>query len=253
MVPYFTQDGITLYHGDYASVLAELPVLGATLVLVDPPYGCTSLSWDKNSDYNWLYSIERHIRPETSLWCFGAMSNFLSAGALFTRAGWRYAQDVVWQKHNGSSFQKDRFRRVHEHLVQFCRTDSKWADVYKDVQYTMDAKAKTVHRRTSSSHTGKISGGEYKSVEGGPRMMLSVLAVKSCHGYAQHPTQKPLGILDPVIRYSCSASGLVLDPMMGSGSTLVAARDAGRYAVGIEKDERYCEIAANRLLKQNTI
>jgi site-specific DNA-methyltransferase (adenine-specific) len=64
---------------------------------------------------------------------------------------------------------------------------------------------------------------------------------------ALHPTEKPLGILAPLIAYSCPPGGAVLDPFAGSGSTLEAARASGRHAIGIEADERYCEVAARRL------
>jgi site-specific DNA-methyltransferase (adenine-specific) len=62
-----------------------------------------------------------------------------------------------------------------------------------------------------------------------------------------HPTEKPLGILDPLIRYACPPGGLVLDPFAGSGSTLDAARQSGRRAIGIEGREDYCEAAVRRL------
>jgi DNA modification methylase len=66
-------------------------------------------------------------------------------------------------------------------------------------------------------------------------------------GRAVHPTQKPLGILSPLIRYSVPGGGLVLDPFMGSGSTLLAARQLGRRAIGIELDEGFCRAAVRRL------
>ena len=82
----------------------------------------------------------------------------------------------------------------------------------------------------------------------GTRLMTSVLDVRSMHRNGGiHPTEKPLGLLDPLIRYGCPVGGLVLDPFAGSGSTLDAARQAGRRATGIEADERYCEAAARRL------
>lgn len=61
-----------------------------------------------------------------------------------------------------------------------------------------------------------------------------------------HPHQKPVNVLRKIIKYSDTA-GIVLDPYMGSGSTLIAAKDMGRPAIGIEAEERYCEVAANRL------
>lgn len=94
---------------------------------------------------------------------------------------------------------------------------------------------------------GDIERGEYQSHDGGPRLARSVQRVRSCHGHAVHPTQKPLGILEPLLRYSVPPGGLVLDPFAGSGSTLLAAKQLGMLAVGVEVDERYCEVAARRL------
>jgi site-specific DNA-methyltransferase (adenine-specific) len=80
--------------------------------------------------------------------------------------------------------------------------------------------------------------------------MRSVIEVSNCHGIAEHPTQKPVGIIDPLLRYSCPPGGSVLDPFMGAGSVLIAAKALGLRATGIEIDERYCEIAAKRLSQE---
>jgi site-specific DNA-methyltransferase (adenine-specific) len=77
--------------------------------------------------------------------------------------------------------------------------------------------------------------------------MRSVIAVRSMHGRALHPTEKPVGILDPLIRYACPPGGTVLDCFAGSGSTAEAARLTGRKAILIEADERYCELIARRM------
>ena len=64
-------------------------------------------------------------------------------------------------------------------------------------------------------------------------------------------TQKPVDVVLPLIQYSCPPGGLVLDPFMGSGTTLVAARQLGRRAIGIESEEKYCELAVERLRQQH--
>lgn len=235
MKPYYDEGGITIYHGD----CRDLVLPAVDVVIADPPYGETSLVWDRWPS-NWL----AHAAGWTdSVWCFGSVRMVLEHADEF--CGWQFAQDIVWEKHNGSGFAADRFKRVHEHVLQFYR--GPWARIYKDPQFTDDATSRAVRRKERPPHTGEIENSTYQSFDGGPRHMRSVLRVRSEHGNAVHPTQKPLGILHPLIGYSCPPGGIVLDPFMGSGSTLRAAKDVGRRAIGVEVDERYCEIAARRL------
>jgi len=210
--------------------------------ITDPPYGETSLIWDR-WQANWPSHVIEALPLTTSLWCFGSMRMFLDHRDAF--AEWSYAQEIVWRKHNGSGFHADRFRRVHELVTHWYR--GAWGDVYKDPQYTMDATARTRRSKASPTHTGNIDATPYVSEDGGPRLQQSVIEVRSMHGKAVHPTEKPIGILDPLIRYSTKPGDTILDPFAGSGSTGMAAKALGRKAVLIEADERYCEIAARRL------
>ena len=236
MEPYYEHGGITIYHGDCRELL---PSLKADAVVTDPPYGDTSLEWDERS-VSWIGSV---AAPQ--VWCFGSFRFWMVAADQFVSDGWTYAQEVVWEKQNGSSFHADRFRRVHELAVHWYR--GKWGDIYREVPTTNDARGRTVRRKERPPHTGKIEDSTYTSVDGGPRLMRSVQRVRSCHGSAVHPTQKPVGIILPLIQFSVPELGTVLDPFMGSGTTLRAAKDLGRKAIGIEIEERYCEIAAKRL------
>lgn len=234
--PYYQDDFVTLYHGDCREILPDIGQVDA--VVTDPPYGDTSLGWDRPVA-GWLDLIEA---PQ--LWCFGSMRFWLEHGADF-REGWTYAQEIVWEKHNGSGFHADRFKRVHELAVHWYR--GRWASLHREPPVTFDAAPRTVRRKRRPPHMGEIDGGSYRSEDGGPRLMRSVLRVRSEHGRAQHPTQKPLGILVPLISFSVGADyDRVLDPFAGSGSTLLAAKQLGRQAIGIEVEERYCEIAAQR-------
>lgn len=244
MTPYYDEDGITIYHGDCREAMETISPLGVDMVLADPPYGDTSLPWDRLVA-GWLPIVTRVVPERAPLWCFGSLRMFLRVSEDFDSAGWRLAQEIVWEKHNGSSFHADRFKRVHELAVQYYR--GAWGDVWKKPITTRDATRRTVRRKERPPHTGDIANSTYVSADGGPRLARSVMQVRSCHGHAQHPTQKPLGILTPLIEYSCPFEGLMLDPFVGVGSSLVAAKRLGRRAIGIEREERYCEIAAKRL------
>lgn len=237
--PYFEEGGITIFHGDCREILPVLSPVDA--IVTDPPYGDTSLDWDRMVR-GWMDAAEQ---VTSNLWCFGSFRMFAEMFRKGECSRWNLAQEIIWEKHNGSGLLNDRFRRVHELAVQLYRGE--WASVFKSPVMTTDATARTVRRKKKPPHFHQIGEGNYMSIDGGPRLMTSVISVRSCHGSAEHPTQKPVGIVDPLLRYSVPPGGIVLDPFMGSGTTLVAAKALGMRAVGIEIDERFCEVAANRL------
>jgi site-specific DNA-methyltransferase (adenine-specific) len=212
------------------------------VVVADPPYGETSLDWDK-CVAGWLDEVSRVLKPSGSVWCFGSLKFFIDRASDF--AEWTIAQDVLWEKHNGTNTFNDRFRRVHEHAIHLYR--GAWKDIYKQPLYTNDARARTVRRTARPVQWGDIGAASYTSVDGGPRLMRSVMFCRSMHGSAVHPTQKPVDIVTPLIEYSCPPGGIVLDPFTGSGTTGVAAAQLGRRFVGAEQNPKYFEIARQRV------
>lgn len=245
MVPYYERDGITIYCGDCRAILPALDRASVDLCLTDPTYGETALAWDQLI-HEWPALVAPLLKPSASLWCFGSLKSILQTIGDF--GAYRLAQDIVWEKHNGSGFQDDRFKRVHEIAVQFYRKVDQWGAVYKDPQYTQDATARKVLRRGGGPpHLGKAKEQLFIAETGGPRLMRSVIYAQSCHGYAVNETQKPEEIVAPLLRYSCPPGGLVLDCFMGSGTTLAVSRNTGRRAIGIELREEQCEAAVRRL------
>lgn len=235
---------VKILSGDCRALLAEYGPFDT--LIADPPYGDTSLSWDRRCK-GWISVASRLLRPTGSLWVFGSLRFFMDHGAEFRAAGLRYAQDVVWEKHNGSAFHADRFKRVHEHVTQFYLDRAPWAEVYNDVQKTADATARTVRRKKGPQHTGHIEAGSYQSEDGGPRIMRSVIYMRSMNGRAIHPTEKPAPLLEILIRTSCPAGGLVGDLFAGSGAAAEAAMMAGRRYVGCEIDSDMHAKASERL------
>lgn len=241
--PYYQDDAVTLYHGDTLELLLLLGI-EPDLIVTDPPYGETSLVWDV-----WPQGWPS-LMPGRSMWCFGSMRMFLDRRAEFD--GWRLSHDVVWEKHNGSGpGLADRFYRVHEHALHWYR--GAWGDVHHEVprhqafgQPDKTWRSSGKPQADRNVHRGDI-GKREGYVDDGTRLARSVLAARTMQARAINETEKPVTILEPLIAYGCPPGGLVLDPFAGSSSTLVAARNLGRRAVGIEKREQQCEAAALRL------
>lgn len=237
---FYKDDYITLYRDDCRDLLPHINQQ-FDAVITDPPYQETDIAWDQ-----WPKGWPQLLtRLSSQLWCFGSLRMFMDRVAEFK--DWILAQDIIWEKHNGTNTLNDRFRRVHEHIAHFYKRCTRWGALYKDPQFTMDATKKTARRKRKPGHWSKIEGGFYRSEDGGPRLVESIIFQQSCHGYAIHPTQKPEGIIRPLVLYTVPQDGIVLDPFAGSGTTLVVARSEKRRAVGIEISQEYCEKIVERL------
>lgn len=228
-------------NGNCLDVMAEMPEASVDAIVTDPPYGQTSLAWDQWVS-GWPKAASRILKPTGSMWVFGTLRMFVSHWGEFDN--WRMAQDIVWEKHNGSSFHNDRFRRVHEQAVHFYR--GRWEEVFKGRVVTNDARKRVVRRKGRPKHMGEIHGTTYISEDGGPRIARSVIYARSQHGTAIHPTQKPEGIIEPLLLNCCPPGGVVFDPFAGSGSVGVVASRTGRSAILVEADQDYFAAMQNR-------
>jgi site-specific DNA-methyltransferase (adenine-specific) len=240
--PYYEDESVALFCGDMRELLPEIVQRYGEpdLVCTDPPYGETSLAWDR-----WPSGWPALV-PGRSMWCFGSMRMFLDRRDDFD--GWKLSQDAVWEKHDGSGFATDRLRRVHEHALHWYR--GAWSDVHHETpRVALNAKTnKSIQHRGHIQHTGKI--GDVGYTDDGKRLLRSVIYSPSMHGKAINETEKPHGLVEQLISYGCPPGGLVLDVFAGGCSTLVAARNSGRRAVGIELREEQCAKAVEWRLSQ---
>lgn len=235
---YYSDPWVTLYHGDWRETIAE--DFRADLILTDPPYGETSLEWDRWPK-GWPSLAARH---SDAMWCFGSMRMFLDRRDEFSV--WKLSQDVVWEKNRGSGLATDRFARIHEHALHWYKGD--WAGVHHETpRLPRTGPPKYVTRRVSSPHTGAISN-DVPYVDDGLRLAPSVMRHRNMQGTGPiNPTQKPTPILERLLSYGCPPGGTVVDLFAGSCSTGVAAKLLGRRAVLFELREEQCEVAARRL------
>lgn len=235
---------ITMITGDCREIM---PGRGPfDMVFADPPYGDTSLKWDKRVE-NWHLLAAQCLKPTGSLWVFGSLRFFMAEGRRFKQAGLRYAQEIVWRKPNGTGLAADRFKRVHELVVQFYRQDAKWGRVYNDVQrapaLTRNESVR-MRRPNRLGHMGQTGVVDYH--DDGTRIVKSVIEMNSVRG-GLHPTEKPVGLLELLIRTSCPPGGMVGDFFAGSGAVGEAAALTGRAYLGCEIDPRMADKARKRL------
>lgn len=247
MTPYYADDAIALYHGDCREILPQLGAGTSQAIadacIADPPYSQTALAWDTWPS-GWPAVVSDALPSTTSMWCFGSLRMFLDRASDF--AAWRIAEDIVWQKPNGSGPRRDvqRFLRVHESVVRF------WRGPYDDLQvtppvervYTTDKSAR--RRAGATPHLRTDRGSAY--VDDGTRVARSIRPYPAIRGRGRNETEKPIGLVAELLASIVPVGGTVLDPTAGSGTTGDAARQTGRRAVLIEVREEQCEIAARR-------
>ncbi|MFI9845113.1 DNA-methyltransferase [Nonomuraea sp. NPDC051941] len=243
--PYWTDGTVTLYLGDCREVLPGLTEQPVACV-ADPPYGETIADWDVWPD-GWVAAVGDVLPASASLWCFGSARMFLDRAYEF--AGWKYGQEALWVKHNGSGpTSRDRLVRVHEWAYQWYR--GRWTDLHHEWERERVTANRGTARKPARAAAHQREGRQNAWADDGtrqPRSVAHVIHAPSVRGKGRHPDEKPLAVVSALVRESTPPGALVLDPFAGSGTTLVAARLLGRRAIGIESDERFAEIIVQRL------
>lgn len=235
-----------LINGETIEEMAKLPDKSVDLILCDPPYGTTSLKWDKVIDSGQMWSeYKRIIKPNGAILLFG-QEPFSSLMRTSNLAWYKY--DLVWLKNKPTNFfqLKRRVGKDTENIMIFYQKQPTYnPQMRQHLGKKVASKPKATHNSTTSGkNNSKIT--PYK--DNGMRYPSSVLSfAKVRNNKILHPTQKPVDLLEWLIKTYSNAGDVVLDNTMGSGSTGVACVNTNRDFIGIELDKNYFEIAKNRI------
>jgi site-specific DNA-methyltransferase (adenine-specific) len=249
VAPYYTSpDGeVTLYLGDCRDILPTITERPDACV-ADPPYGETAAAWDRWPD-GWVKAVADVLPASASLWCFGSARMFLEHGAEFTEAGWRYGQEALWVKRNGSGpGSRDRLVRVHEWAYQWTR--GVWGDAHHEWERERTTANKGTVRKAARSAEHQRDGRATTWQDDGtrqPRSVTYVIEAPSVRYRKRHQDEKPIAVVAPLVRECTPPGGIVLDPTVGSGTTGEAAILTGRRALLIEESEQAAEGIVRRL------
>jgi len=242
--PYFQNDLVTLYCGDCLEVVPRLGVEFDACV-TDPPFGTTSCSWDTVIPFDQMWSMLECVRKGRAIVLFG-MEPFSSHLRLSNLHRFKY--DWVWQKSKSGSAFSAKYRPVCKHEMISVFGDGV---ILYNPQMTKGKPYQRVHNgQRGDKNNHKIGlGSGYVSVNDGFRYPISVqfFQQKWRRQDQCHPTQKPVELMEYLIRTYTNEGELVLDFSAGSGTTGVGAILAGRRCVMVEKEEKYCEVAARRI------
>lgn len=234
---------VELMMGDCLDLMKALPDGSVDMVMCDLPYGTTQNKWDSVLPLDALWS-------EYARLCRGAVvltatQPFSSSVVLSNMRQFRY--EWIWQKTRvtGVLNAKRQPLRQHESVLVFSKATPPYNP--QGLESCDRSTSTGVSASGSSSNYGKINqtgNGKYTQTQTGyPR---SVIQIKS-ESKTIHPTQKPVALMEYLVRTYTNEGGTVLDNCMGSGTTGVACVQSGRNFIGMEMDQGYFEIASRRI------
>jgi DNA modification methylase len=242
---------INLLHGDCLELMKNIPDKSIDAIITDPPYGTTACKWDSVIPFDLMWEqLNRIIKPNGAIVLFGS-EPFSSALRMSNIKNYKY--DWIWKKNTGSGFATAKFMpmKYHEIISIFgikkinynpISTKRNSLESINRSKYAMNVCNEYTSNHIPMKRFKKIYDSENKS----PESVLDFKSVPNANGKL-HPTQKPLDLMEYLIKTYTNENETVLDFTMGSGTTGVACVTTNRNFIGIEKDYKYFEIAQKRI------
>jgi site-specific DNA-methyltransferase (adenine-specific) len=235
---------IKLLKGDCLKLMQDIPDESIDLVLTDPPYGTTACKWDTVIPFEPMWAEIKRITKDNGAICLFGSEPFSSALRMSNIKMYKY--DWVWKKNKPSGHLNAKKRPLLEveQIMVFYKNQS---------LYNPQGTKKGVFKNGRNKHSeykttyGKQRKPENASVGGYPRTILEFS--KPLDTSRLHPTQKPVALLEYLIKTYTIENETVLDFTMGSGSTGVACSNLKRDFIGIELDDDYFNIAEKRIME----
>lgn len=256
---YYEDEYCTLLHGDALEAMQRMidKNLKFDAIITDPPYGTTACKWDSVIPIEKMWKLLKKLRKDGCPIGLFSIQPFTSV--LIMSNIKEYKHEWVWNKEVSGNFiqAKNTPLRTTEFITFF---GNKKINYYPQIE---DALRENIRPQTEadqkSDFLGKVSDGKFipKSdpTKRYPKHLLTFNARSAeCNSLNRlHPTQKPLKLMEYLIKTYTNEGDTILDFTCGSGTTLVAAKNLKRKCYGIEKEEKYCEITKNRLENINEL
>jgi len=230
---------IDLREGDCLEVMKDIPDRSIDMILCDLPYGTTRNKWDSIIPLEPLWKQYNRIIKERGVIVLTAQTPFDKVLGVSNLKHLKY--EWIWQKTESTGFlnAKKMPLKKHENILIFYEKPPTY-----NPQFTRGEPYSYKKMGISSENYGNSKGTE-KIVNEGKRYPTSIVTFKKDKGL--HPTQKPVALFEYLIKTYTNEGDTVLDNCMGSGTTGIACKNLNRNFIGIELDEKYFEIAKERI------
>lgn len=238
---------VNLLHGDCLELMKEIPDNSVDMVLCDLPYGTTICKWDSIIPFEPLWEQYKRIcKDNAAIVLFGA-EPFSSRLRMSNPQMFRY--DLIWEKTKFPNFMfvHKQPARLHETISVFYKKQPTYNPQMKEGTPYTDKRDTRIAKR--GDDIGTLMGQTKKkpTENFGTRFPSTILRFSNVNKGTHHPTQKPVPLLEYLIKTYSNEGDVVLDNTMGSGSTGVACVNTGRDFIGIELDDHYFSIAEKRI------
>jgi site-specific DNA-methyltransferase (adenine-specific) len=239
-----TTKNIQLFLGDCLEVMKEIPDKSIDMILCDLPYGITARNkWDIILDFNKLWEQYNRIRRGNTAMIFTATQPFASLLVCSNKSLFKY--EWIWQKTTITGVLNAKIQPVrnHEQILVFYESQPTY-----NPQNLIKVNKITKQGTSSKNYGQRTENNEYfQEYSNYPRTVQLVAS----EGKKLHPTQKPVALMEYLIKTYTNEGHLILDNCMGSGTTGVACKNSNRRFIGIEKEEQYMKIAQERIKNAN--
>jgi site-specific DNA-methyltransferase (adenine-specific) len=235
---------IELIQGDCLEVMKDIPDKSIDMILCDLPYGTTACKWDTIIPFEPLWEQYKRIIKDNGAIVLTASQPFTSALVMSNTKMFKYC--LIWNKRKSSSALHAKIQplRIHEDIVVFGKNKTVYNPQMVQGKPRVDKESKISNGEAFGNNTVTR---KYENKDGlyYPKSILDISNADQTNKL--HPTQKPVKLMEYLIKTYTNEGDLVLDNCMGSGTTGVACKNLGRKFIGIELDPEYFKIAEKRI------
>ena len=240
---------LKLLHGDCLELMQDIPDASIDAIITDPPYGTTACKWDSVIPFEFMWEQLKRIIKDNGAIIFTASQPFTSNLVMSNTKMFKH--EWIWEKNRGSNFATLKYApmKEHESVLVFCKTSPKYFPIMQERKGAGLDRTKYKYNPTNTGKRDALGNLEmtHANHNGNNELRYPSSIQKFNTEVGNHPTQKPVTLMEYLVRTYTQENDTVLDFTMGSGTTGIACKNLNRNFIGIELDSKYFAIAGKRI------